>query len=246
MTITRIEELMYKVMQAIYESGIPIDFKGSMVLKACLMEAGYLEETRHTVDIDANWQSDAPPSAEQMVESLQKAIDRLDLNLDVVLYRMYEENQSAGFDIIDHDTGEKYFSMDIDVNRWPAAQTKLYEVNDLHFRGVVPVNMIVDKISAISTDKVFSRVKDFVDIGYISRISDLDTRSFMRALKDSGRPLGDFGGFLNRKDDLKHAYDKFRFSGNVKKVPFDDVYRSVKSYIRELLPRERKLDERER
>ena len=246
MSITPIEELMYKVMQAIYESGIPIDFKGSMVLKACLMEAGYIEETRHTVDIDANWQSDAPLSAEQMVESLQKAIDRLGLNLDVVLYRMYKDRQSAGFDIIDHSTGEKYFSMDIDVNRWPAAPTKLYEVNDLHFRGVVPSNMIVDKISAISTDKIFSRVKDFVDIGYISRISDFDMNEFMRALNESGRTLGDFNGFLNRKDDLRHAYDKFRFAGDVRKVPFDELYRSVKNYIRELLPRERDRSERGR
>jgi hypothetical protein len=51
------EKLMYEVMRAIYDSGIPVNFKGSMVLKACLMEAGYQEETRHTVDIDGNWYS---------------------------------------------------------------------------------------------------------------------------------------------------------------------------------------------
>jgi len=34
MKITAEEKLMYKVMKAIYESGIPISFKGSMVLKA--------------------------------------------------------------------------------------------------------------------------------------------------------------------------------------------------------------------
>ena len=55
MHITAEEKLMYQIMKAIYESGIPINFKGSMVLKACLMEAGYVEDTRHTVDIDANW-----------------------------------------------------------------------------------------------------------------------------------------------------------------------------------------------
>ena len=49
------EKLMYEVMKAIYELSMPICFKGSMVLKACLLEAGYVEEVRHTVDIDANW-----------------------------------------------------------------------------------------------------------------------------------------------------------------------------------------------
>lgn len=67
---------MYDVMKALYDSGIPVNFKGSMVLKACLMEAGYLEETRHTVDIDASWCSDTPPTAERMVESLQNAISK--------------------------------------------------------------------------------------------------------------------------------------------------------------------------
>ena len=38
MNITAEEKLMYQVMKAIYSSGIPIDFKGSMVLKAFLFE----------------------------------------------------------------------------------------------------------------------------------------------------------------------------------------------------------------
>ncbi|MBO7651061.1 MAG: hypothetical protein J6S79_09990 [Lachnospiraceae bacterium] len=58
MQLTAEEKLMYAVMEEIYDSGIPVSFKGSMVLKACLTEAGYTEEIRHTVDIDANWISD--------------------------------------------------------------------------------------------------------------------------------------------------------------------------------------------
>lgn len=76
MNITAEEKIMYKVMKAIYDSGIPISFKGSMVLKACLLEAGFDDDTRHTVDIDANWNSDTPPTSEQMVDSLQQAIDK--------------------------------------------------------------------------------------------------------------------------------------------------------------------------
>ena len=64
MNISAEEKLMYAVMKAIYDSGIPMSFKGSMVLKACLLEAGFTEETRHTVDIDANWYSETAPSAE--------------------------------------------------------------------------------------------------------------------------------------------------------------------------------------
>ena len=62
MEITTQEKLMYEVMKSIYDSGMPISFKGSMVLKACLIEAGYTEDIRHTFDIDANWYSDTAPT----------------------------------------------------------------------------------------------------------------------------------------------------------------------------------------
>ena len=43
MNITAQEKLMYGVMKAVFDSGIPVSFKGAMVLKACLAEAGYSE-----------------------------------------------------------------------------------------------------------------------------------------------------------------------------------------------------------
>lgn len=82
MNLTAEEKLMYAVMKAIYDSGIPVNFKGSMVLKACLLEAGHTDETRHTVDIDANWFPATPPTGPQMVESLEKAIHKSGLNTD--------------------------------------------------------------------------------------------------------------------------------------------------------------------
>ena len=101
------EKMMYSVMKAIYDSGIPMSFKGAMVLKVCLSEAGYTEETRHTSDIDANWTFAERPSAEQMVESLQKALDKAGIDFKVSLYRMYEKNKSAGFKFSDIDTGSR-------------------------------------------------------------------------------------------------------------------------------------------
>ena len=235
MNITAEEKLMYSVMKAIYDSGIPISFKGSMVMKAYLMEAGYTEETRHTVDIDANWYSDTAPTKEQMVESLQKAIQKSGIDLKVDLYRMYGEGRSAGFELSDMDTGEQLFTMDIDVNR-PAIQTKVYEVAGVQFRGVVPTQMIADKLSAISTNKVFRRIKDVVDLYYISKVFTFDKTEVLETLGNGGRTLGTFEEFLCRPDDLRHSYEKFRFTGNVNKPSFDEVYCAVKEYIKDILP----------
>ncbi|MCH5298632.1 MAG: nucleotidyl transferase AbiEii/AbiGii toxin family protein [Ruminococcus sp.] len=236
MNITIEEKLMYEIMKAIYESGIPINFKGSMVLKASLIEAGYSEETRHTVDIDANWNCDTPPSAEQMVNSFQKALNYSDIDLNVGLYRMYGEGRSAGFEITDKDTGEKLFTMDVDVNR-PVMPTKIYEVSGIRFRGVAPIQMIADKVSVISGDKVFRRIKDVVDLYYMSNVFDFDRTAVLQTIKNCGRTLENFNGFLHRTDDLKHSYEKFRFAGGVNKPPFEEVYSTVKSYIRDILPK---------
>ena len=48
MQISKEEQLMYSIMRTIYESNIPISFKGSMVLKACLIDAGFVDDIRHT------------------------------------------------------------------------------------------------------------------------------------------------------------------------------------------------------
>lgn len=235
MSISAEEKLMYAVMKAIYDSGIPMSFKGSMVLKACLLEAGFTEETRHTVDIDANWYSDTAPSAEQMVSSLQKALRNCGIDLNVSLYRMYSEGRSAGFELSDTATSDVLFTMDVDVNR-PASMTKIYEVNGIRFCGAAPSQMIADKISVISTDKVFRRIKDVVDLYYISKVFAFNKAEVLEALKNSGRSLDSFNGFL--PDGLHHSYEKFRFSGNVDKPPFDEIYVSVKTYVKDILPEE--------
>ncbi|MCD7921296.1 MAG: nucleotidyl transferase AbiEii/AbiGii toxin family protein [Clostridiales bacterium] len=223
---------MYEVMKAIYDSGIPIDFKGSMVLKACLLEAGYGDEIRHTVDIDANWCSDTPPSAGQMTESLQQALAKSGIDLQVSLYRMYGEGRSAGFELKKPETSEILFSMDIDVNR-PAPPTQIYEIEGFRFRGVSPIQMVADKISVISGDKIFRRIKDVVDLYYISKVIRFESAEVLQTLENNGRVLGSFSAFLNRQDELRHAYKKFRFTGNADKPLFDDVYGTVKSYITE-------------
>lgn len=237
MNISAEEKMMYGVMKALYDSGIPISFKGSMVLKACLMEVGFSDDTRHTVDIDANWYSDVAPSADQLVDSLQKALDQNDIPLEVKIYRMYGEGRSAGFELKDKTSGEILFTMDLDVNR-PEVPTKIYEVEGVRFRGVSPKQMMADKVSVISTDKVFRRIKDVVDMYYISQVFDFDEGEVLQLLESSGRKLADFNGFINRIDDLRHSYEKFRFTGDVNKPSFEEVYDKVRSFIGDLIPQE--------
>lgn len=237
MTFSAEEKLMYRVMRAIYESGIPIDFKGSMVLKACLVEAGYYEDIRHTVDIDANWHSDTLPTIDQMTESLENALADQGIDLRVRNYRMYGDARSAGFELIEPTLDEPIFTMDIDVNR-PIQAAKVYQIDEIQFRGITPNQMIADKISAISTNKVFRRIKDVIDIYYLSHVFELNANELLRTMKLNGRSLGDFDGFLHNTQELKHAYEKFRLTGDTSRPAFDEMYCKVKTFMSDILPGE--------
>ena len=74
-----------------------------------------------------------------------------------------------------------------------------------------------------------------IDLYYLSRCFRLDTKKVKQVMKQTGRMHSSFDAFLNRKSDLEHAYDKFRFDGNVEKPPFDEVYGTVKKYVTDFI-----------
>ena len=131
--------------------------------------------------------------------------------------------------------------MDVEINR-PIQPSQLYEVAGLRFRGISPSQILADKISAVSSPRIFRRIKDLVDLYYLSQVYDFDRDKLKQAIQSSGRVLDRFDGFLHSVPELKHAYDKFRFTGDVSKPSFSDVYATVKTYIKPLLPKERTLD----
>ena len=166
---------------------------------------------------------------------MQKALERNGLPLEICIGREFAEGRSAGFELLDKENRECLFTMDIDVNR-PISSNRIYELEGIRFLGVSPVQMITDKLSAASTDKIFRRIKDVVDLYYLSHVLRLNSSNILQALKDSGRTLEDFNGFLNRTDELRHSYDKFRFAGDVNRPSFDEIYQTVKEFIQDFLP----------
>ena len=104
--------------------------------------------------------------------------------------------------------------------------------------------MIADKVAAVSTDKVFRRIKDVVDLYYLSKVFTFDRAAVLQTLKNNGRKLEGFSGFLHRYEDLQHSYEKFRFTGDVSKPPFDEVYKAAKAFIKDVLPKEKDRDAR--
>ena len=235
MIFTENENRMYQIMEALYDSGIPISFKGSMVLKAALQELGYNDNIRGTKDIDGNWFSDDVIKTEDIVQSINQVFDEKGLGYYTRAFREHSEKKAAGLYVLNKSTDETLFSMDIDVNR-PQPMTKIYAINNIKFSGVVPEQIIADKVFVASSKKVFRRVKDLLDLYYLSSVVSFEKDKILELINGNNRLLGDFSNFLFRANDIQHAYNKFSVPGKVEKPPFADVYSVVKEYIQEFFP----------
>lgn len=106
----------------------------------------------------------------------------------------------------------------------------LYEIGEIRFQGVIPTQILADK--------VFRRIKDVIDLYYLSKAFTFHREDVLEIMRKSGRTLGDFHGFLYRIDDPRHSYDRFRLSGDVAKPAFEEVYDTVHAYIHSILPDE--------
>ena len=218
------EELkFYHVIDAIAKTGAPIVFKGAMVTKILLNE-NKCAFARSTKDIDADWVS-KPPTMEELERMLNKAVQSLG-NYKVIPYREYQGNtKSAGFEIYE---GEHPFTtIDISMKDNPYYET--YNFEKFSFRGSSVNKILADKISAVSTEKVFRRAKDVVDIYALSSCVSFDFNEINRIAKESGRTFGDFSDFMTRREELEHAYQKLKRI--VHKPNFNDVYEVVKTVL---------------
>ena len=149
------------------------------------------------------------------------------------------KKKSAGIVIVDCITSKPVLEMDISINKIQAS--KIYSFGELSIKGVLPSEIIADKISVLSNKLIFRRVKDLVDIYALAHCVDVKMAEIYESHKINRRTLGCFTEYLTRRTDLEHAYGKLRGIDN--KPDFDVVYRYVSKFIEPfILDSERKAD----
>ena len=117
-------------------------------------------------------------------------------NLSAELTREYSENKSAGITIFDKNTGDPLVEMDISMNK--SQVSRLYHRDGLTIRGVLPTEILADKISVLSGNKIFRRAKDLVDVYALAHCVEVRTIEIYDSHQRNGRTLGSFLEFQNR------------------------------------------------
>ncbi len=89
-------EFLYRVMEELSNAGVPIVFKGAMVLNLAIKNNNPSKVERATRDIDGDWVGEFP-TMEEMEEALRNEVKKVDSTLDIQIKRIFGERKSAGF-----------------------------------------------------------------------------------------------------------------------------------------------------
>ncbi|MCQ4021727.1 MULTISPECIES: nucleotidyl transferase AbiEii/AbiGii toxin family protein [unclassified Ruminococcus] len=225
--MTEHEKLMYTILGQLSKIDIPIVFKGGLITSLILEEQGFTDIQRATKDIDANWIS-TPPSMSALVDTINNALGELREYYIAESSREYGDGKSAGISIREKDSGDKIITMDIDIK--PLIGSKIYYLGETSIKGVLPSEILADKICAISTDAVFKhRAKDIIDIYSLSHCTKVSTKEIYEICDKANRKIKSFDAFFSRKADIEHAYNKLRGIGG--KPPFSDVYAYLSVFV---------------
>jgi len=146
-------EFLYRVMEEMAKAGVPIVFKGAMVLNLAIRDDNPSKVERATRDIDGDWTGKLP-TMEEMEKALRNAVKKVDSSMDIRIKRAYGERKSAGFNIV-NENGEKVAGIDLSIRENRFCRPYVSYVNGVSITGASVTKMLSDKIYAISGERVY-------------------------------------------------------------------------------------------
>lgn len=222
------EKLMYTIMGSFNNINAPIVFKGAMITKLILMENNFNHIIRESQDIDANW-IDKPPPIEVLVDIVNKAISNVSDKIYAIATKDYAENRTARLSIISKESNNRICTMDINMR--PIVGVKTYYWGEMSIKGVLPDEILSDKISVISGDSIYkSRAKDLVDVYCLTNCVVVKTTNIYNTCKQKNREISDFDAFYNKRDAVEYAYNKLKKIEG--KPPFEEIYSYISKFIK--------------
>ncbi len=214
------EELMYSILGELGNSNIPLIFKGGLITGLFLMEQSFHDVHRATKDIDANWVG-TPPTLEEISSSLYDAIKDKHSNLEVKAIRSFGEKKSAKFVFTDKHTDIDLITMDLDIHRGSGFRTYFY--GTASFNGVLPLEILLDKISSSSKDLIYKwRTKDLLDVYMLCHCFSFKIKDIFDYSQKYKREINDFSAFSQKRNEIEHAYNKLNSING--KPEFSEVY----------------------
>jgi hypothetical protein len=84
----------------------------------------------------------------------------------------------------------------------------------------------------ISGHTVFRRAKDLIDLSALIQCVEVSLGDIFDIIRDKLRTAGTFSEFINKKNDLEHAFNKLKGISN--KPSFNEIYDLLTNFIKPL------------
>ena len=210
------EKVLYDILKCLANAKAPIVFKGALLTKLLIKDNKYNIE-RATQDLDADWNGELL-TINELENYLNNILSDLD-NISLKSFRNYGEGKSAGFYVMQNGKNLASFDLDMRKNNF----YKLYEIDGVNFYGSSIDKIYADKIYVLSTNLVFRRTKDLIDLYALCSIANIETEKILEIISYRGKDMGNFDALYNRKDEIEHAYSLLKRVTN--KPSFEDVYK---------------------
>lgn len=204
---------------------LPLVFKGGVIFLEAIKSYGVAQNNiRMTTDVDADW-TQGRPSMQYLTHEMDRAAKMIHSSYYVLAKRPYKgTTDSASFVIMQGQ--DALFKIDICVrdNQFGC----IYKINNQVVQGASVEKMMADKLSVISSPRIYRRCKDLFDVYALSFISGYKTDMIFTILQQSNRQLGAFAEFKEDNPNLLHAYEKLQHITN--KPTFHEVFARVAAF----------------
>lgn len=195
---------------------------GNAILE--IMSDSGLKAHRSTKDIDLNVHD-----CEQFKTELSYLFASEGIKVAMLVKRESNVTGQTECLLLEFDNGFNV-TIGIGVEQFVSGRTKTLSSGITCFK--VPY-ILADKIIVLSNPTIQRRIKDFIDIYYLSTTTCITLIEISEALdyrlSCHGNTLGDFYVFLYSLESLKRPFDKFK--GLTRPIDFDTVYVGVSEFV---------------
>lgn len=219
--ITNRMVLMNKFIEDIITFNDNFIFKGATVLsdKIALTTNRILGRKSLDINIDCVEQL----SQEEIIDIIQQACDLNEYILKVK--RDLSETKSLRLKIYYKDNLEKEI-FSLDISRKDFVDYELCKtINNKEFKSYPIERVFVDKLSIVSSGKIFRRIKDLYDLSVLLKNYPVNCQKILNSFKRYDRVLGNFNELFTSPEELLHAYEKY--NSIFDKPDFKSVYYPV-------------------
>lgn len=155
-------------------------------------------------------------------EKVKEDIKNIFPNSSVIITRPSSKDGTLQIEIDD-------IPVDIEINKI-VEMSNIYSIEDLQINGCSIYDILADKLSVITSKKVFRRSKDLVDVFNLISIYDISKKELDKAFANNNRVIGSIE-FLNDEKELRHAYDKLNLRSDSDKEDYDRVIDTILKFL---------------